>query len=531
LSDKLYYIAEESAKGGFIIFLGNTSATFISALGAIVIAKLLGPADYGLYSLSLAVPSLIAAVADLGVSPALTWFSVKLRDEHKPSQLAIMLKTGFLIKLLIGLLLSSATLMSSKEIASWLLKRPETGVYLMLASTSILLQAIFSVAYSSLIGLNKMEKVSLMLIAQSIVKAFLSTILILIGLSVLGGILGYLSGYAIAAILGLTILLDHYGKLDKDSNGGGIGYAAAAMIKYGFPAYIAALLATLLTQYQNLILAHFASNTEIGNFNASLNFLALINLIAFPITTVLFPAFSALNPNSDDDALKSMFTLSVKYVSLLLVPSSLFVAFLSKEFISLTYGESYALAPLYLSFYMGIFLLTGLGYLVLTNLFNGLGETKETFNIILIQVLAFLPAAPFAVKMLRVIGLITALIASNLLGIIYGLIQAWRKYRLKIGAISGLKIYSAAGISALTLAAASFNLPASFSMCVKGILYSLTYLTAVAFIGAVGKQDLANLTQILNKVRIVGFIAKPILSYLGHLINFRQRLLKYNHQR
>jgi hypothetical protein len=180
---------------------------------------------------------------------------------------------------------------------------------------------------------------------------------------------------------------------------------------------------------------------------------------------------------------------------------------------------------------MGIFLLTGLGYLVLTNLFNGLGETKETFNIILIQVLAFLPAAPFAVKMLRVIGLITALIASNLLGIIYGLIQAWRKYRLKIGAISGLKIYSAAGISALTLAAASFNLPASFSMCVKGILYSLTYLTAVAFIGAVGKQDLANLTQILNKVRIVGFIAKPILSYEGHLINFRQRLLKYNHRR
>jgi O-antigen/teichoic acid export membrane protein len=372
-----------------------------------------------------------------------------------------------------------------------------------------------------------MEKVSLMLLAQSLVKASLSIVLILIGLSVLGGILGHLSGCAVAAILGLTFtFLTQHRKLNKNSDGVRVENPAAAMVKYGFPAYVAALLTTLLTQYQNLTLAHYVSNMEIGNFNASTNFSALINLIAFPITTVLFPAFSTLNPHSDGEALKSMFTLSVKYASLLLVPSSLFVAFLSREFISLTYGESYALAPLYLSFYMGIYLLTGLGSLVLGSLFNGLGETKETLNMTLITALAFIPAAPLAAKMFSVTGLITALIASNLTGVIYGLIQARRKYRLKIDAYSELKIYLSAGIATLTLGIPSIQLPASISICVKGTMYSLTYLTAIALIEAVKKQDTANLSQILNNVKIVNLLAKPILSYEEHLMNLRQRLLK-----
>jgi len=528
LSDKLFKIADEAVEGGFLLFLGNASATFISALGAIAIARLLGPANYGFYSLSLTIPSLLATLADFGINPALTRYSAKLKAEHKSFQLALILKTGFLIKLIISLLFLLATLMLSKELAILLLNRPEIKPYLMLTSIFILFQAIFSAAYSSLIGLNKMKKVSLMLIAQSIIKAFLSVILILIGLSVLGAILGYLSSYAIAAILGVAFLF-----LKKElkesfnfSNKEKLENPAAIMIKYGFPAYISVLLATLLTQYQNLILAHFVSNIEIGNFNASINFSALINLIAFPITTVLFPAFSKLNPNLDSDNLKKIFVLAVKYVSLLLIPSSLFVAFLSKEFIFLTYGESYASASFYLSFYMGIFLLTGLGYLVLGNLFNGLGETKITMNMTLITTLVFLPFAPLSVKAFSVIGLIIALIASNLLGAVYGLIQAWKKYQLKIDALSELKIYLASGIAALTLKIASPNSSALITICIKGILYLLAYLTVIAFIEVVKKQELANLSQISNKIKLFNFIAKPILNYEDRLLNLKRRLLK-----
>jgi len=466
----------------------------------------------------------MVAIADLGMTPALTRYSAILRAEDKPLQLASILRTGFSIKLLTGFLFLIASIMFSGELATWLLNRPEVTAYLTLASTLILFQAMFSASTSSLIGLNKMGEVSLMMVTQSVIRTFASPILILVGLSVLGAILGHVFSFLVAASLGvLFVFLKHYEGLKKNSEeeNAKLENPSLTMIKYGFPAYLAALLATLLAQYQNLVLAYFTSNTEIGNFNASVNFSALINLIAFPILTVLFPAFAGIDPKRDNDSLKRMFTLTVKYSSFLLVPSSLFVAILSKEFISLTYGSRYASAPLYLSLYMGIFLLTGLGYLILGNVFNGIGETRITMNMALITVLAFLPTAPLMTRILQVRGLIIALIASTLLGVVYGLIKASKKYGVRIDVQSEWRIYLAAGIaSAPVLAIVSMpDLTAFTRIVVGGLLYLLAYLTAVALIKAIQKQDVANLSQILSRIKIVNFIAKPILMYESYVLD------------
>jgi O-antigen/teichoic acid export membrane protein len=404
------------------------------------------------------------------------------------------------------------------------LKRPEAGGFLALASTLILFQALSSTASSSLVGLDEMGSVSLIMIVQSTVRALASPLLVIVGLSVLGAILGYTLSYAIAASIGLAILLNHY----KEFRGGPQGKfedPLSTMVRYGFPVYIASLLATIQAPYQNLVLAHSASNVEIGNFNASLNFSALINLVAFPVTTVLFPAFSKLNPTSDNEHLKTMFTLTVKYVSLLLIPSSILVAILSKDLISIIYGGGYGLAPLYLSIYMGIFLLAGLGYLILPNLFNGIGETRETMKMTSIVAFSFLSTAPLAAKLLRVPGLITALIISTLLGLIYGLTRAQKRYGLKIDWKAAAKIYSAAVLASIpTLAlTSSTNLHALIDMALGGLSYLFAYMTASALMGAFDEQDLSNLAQILQDRRMLRILADPILSYEAYLLKLRRR--------
>jgi O-antigen/teichoic acid export membrane protein len=40
------------------------------------------------------------------------------------------------------------------------------------------------------------------------------------------------------------------------------------LLGYGLPLYLAEILSTFVTQYQSIVLAHFASNVEIGNFGA-----------------------------------------------------------------------------------------------------------------------------------------------------------------------------------------------------------------------------------------------------------------------
>jgi O-antigen/teichoic acid export membrane protein len=70
-------ISKTSIKGSYFLFLGNTSSLIIMAVTVIVAAKFLGPENYGLYSVTLIVPTFLVSVCDLGTSPALTRFSAQ----------------------------------------------------------------------------------------------------------------------------------------------------------------------------------------------------------------------------------------------------------------------------------------------------------------------------------------------------------------------------------------------------------------------------------------------------------------------
>jgi hypothetical protein len=56
MSDRLEELARDSAVGGFSLFLGEAYSTIVLAVGLILIARLLGPDGYGLYTLAFVVP-------------------------------------------------------------------------------------------------------------------------------------------------------------------------------------------------------------------------------------------------------------------------------------------------------------------------------------------------------------------------------------------------------------------------------------------------------------------------------------------
>ena len=57
-------MAKVSARGGFSLFWGLVASTVISAVGVIVIARLLSPAEYGLVTVALAAPGLVTLFRD-----------------------------------------------------------------------------------------------------------------------------------------------------------------------------------------------------------------------------------------------------------------------------------------------------------------------------------------------------------------------------------------------------------------------------------------------------------------------------------
>ena len=94
------------------------------------------------------------------------------------------------------------------------------------------------------------------------------------------------------------------------------------LVGHGLPLYLAALLAVFLSQYQSIVLTHFATNIEIGNFNAAWNFNMLLMILIYPITTAMLPMFSKMPPENQRSEIARAFTLVVKYASLVMIPAS-----------------------------------------------------------------------------------------------------------------------------------------------------------------------------------------------------------------
>ena len=68
-------IARRSARGSFALFAGNFLTTVVSFVAITIIARLLGPSQYGVYTLSILIPSILLNLLGFGVSSGITRYA------------------------------------------------------------------------------------------------------------------------------------------------------------------------------------------------------------------------------------------------------------------------------------------------------------------------------------------------------------------------------------------------------------------------------------------------------------------------
>jgi len=373
-----------------------------------------------------------------------------------------------------------------------------------------------------------MKKSSLLSIIQQLTRSILSPLLIVIGFSILGAIVGYVISYMLSAIIGIAIVyFIYYRKLNyNDNNSNRFKDDLKTMINYGSPLYISSFINSIIGTYQGILLAWFTTNIMIGNFSIALNFTTLILLLINPISTALFPAFSKLNP--DHEEIRYMVKYAIKYTAVLLVPASVFVIIMSQDLVSAIYGSAYTLAPEFLSLYSISFLYAGLGSAVLGSFFNGIGETKVNLNATLIYSAIFIPMALFLIKNYSILGLIIGFLISTSSSFIYSLFVALKKFHVNIDFQNSLRIYVASAISAIPILILTTYLQLSnlINLMISTIIYALLYLTIIPLIGSLNVTDLENLKIIFGSMKYIKLLICLVLKYEDKLINCQVALKK-----
>jgi stage V sporulation protein B len=525
--DKLTGIAEKAARGGAYLFIGNALSVFILAIGAIIIARLLGPGNYGLYTLILVAPALFTSLADAGMNSALVRFPAKLRSEGNLSGSNRAIKLGFLLKLTLSLAAFLVCYLGANPISTTLLNRPDSAPYLQLAGVLIIFQAIFNAASNAFIGLDLMHYSAGIQILYSALKSTLSPILILIGFAIEGAITGYLIGLLIAGAVGTIILFaKHTRPTSQPTPNSREPVQLRELIYYSLPLYLAALLTVIINQYQNLVLARFTTNVPIGNFNAAWNFNSLLSILIYPISTAIFPMFSKIDPKREARDLARGFLLAVKYASLMLIPASIAVMVFAPDLVLLTYGRGYTLAPQYLTILSIQYLLTALGLNVITNFLSGVAATRTVLKITGLTLAIYLPLGPALTWLAGPDGLLIAYILSFTASTLYGVSKVASDFsaRPDLGASARILLTSilaaAPPLALIQLHPTGLGL---VNLAAGGCLFLLSYLTLAPTLGALKTQDINNLTTILCRSRALAVFVRPVLAYETRILSSLSR--------
>ena len=500
---KAIRMAKLSAKGGFNLFLGVSISSIISAVGVIVLMRLLTRPEYGLATIAMIPPTLIGLFRDWGVNSAMIKYVAQYRSENRTSKMRNVMASGLLFELALGMLLS----IISFSLASFLMtnvfhRPPDRKILIEIASITIIAGSFVMASQSTFIGFERMEFNSLTMICQSSFKSFLTTLLVILGCSSLGVVLGQTVALIITGIIGIAIFyLIFFRKIHgTENNGLELSGTIKAMFKYGLPLSVSTILGGFLLQFYNFMMAIYCSDSAIGDFQAALNFTVLITFFTTPIATVLFPAFSKLKPEKEMETLRTVFQFSVKYAAMLTIPVTVMIMVLSKPLVFAIVGREWSDAPFFLTLYSIGFLYSGLGNLSLGNFLNGQGETRVTMKLALISLGVGLPLSLALIPLFGITGLIVTTLVAGIPSLAVGLWWIRRHFGITIAWASSTKIFlaSAAAAAITHIVISQLSLQYWVELVVGGIMFMTVYLVAAPLMSAVDKDDISNLREMLS---------------------------------
>jgi len=522
---KAVEMARVSTRGGFNLMWGLVASTVISAIGTIVIARLLGPSNYGLYAIALTGPTLIATFRDWGINSAMVKYSAQYNNENNVAKIKSIFASGILFEVVLGLSLAALSFFLSHFLAVSL-NRPTIAPLIQIASFFILTGALINTAIAAFTGMERMHLYSVMLIIQSIVKTALIVALVALGFGTLGAITGFTVASLIAGLTGMLLMWTMYQSLHKPIHSKlEIRATITYMFKYGLPVSISAILGGFLAQFYNYILAFFVlNNAIIGNYNLALLFMVLITFFSAPATTMLFPAFSKLDPEKDREPLKSVFRYSVKYAALVVVPVAAMVMALAQPAIGTIFADKYAQAPLFLASLSIGYLFSALGTLSMGNMLNGQGYTTFNLKLTILTATIGFPMGFVLIYKFGVIGLIITTLTDNLPSLFIGLRFIKKHFGASVDWVSSAKIVASSAIASILTYGFISYLPFSnvIRLIIGVVVFLVVFMLAALVTRSIDRTDVTNLREIVNSL---GPLRKP----LNVLFNFIEKLMTALH--
>lgn len=325
-------IFSPTGKNAAITFFAMAVNTGFSAAFFIILARVLGSASLGLFSVALALMMVVTAIADLGTSQGILRFAPKSAGAGKTADLLAYLRLGFLAKLIFGVVGTALVAGLAYPLALYVFRRPELGPLFLLSSVGVLTGLLFSFGLVSLQALQRFLVWGFLQAGWSAARLLVLFVLIFLGiLSPPAAILVYAGALLIPFLGAWSFLPKKFLQQAITKN-----HIRNFFLFNRWMAFFNVILA-VSGNLDRFFLARFSSLSEVGYYTAAAQ-VAGVGLQAHAaLGTVLIPKFASFqNLRAMGGFLKKVVLLTGS-----MALGGVLISLLAEPLVRIIFGEGY----------------------------------------------------------------------------------------------------------------------------------------------------------------------------------------------
>ncbi|WP_136589166.1 oligosaccharide flippase family protein [Salinigranum halophilum] len=305
-----------------IAFLSQALTSVAGFVATVYIARELGEATLGVYSLVLAVVIWLKIIGGLGIQTALK------KRLSEPGDDGPYLVAGVVTQLVVFVVLAGVVVGLGPWLSSYLRGTPVGTVVALFALTLS-----FAFVTTALEGQNRVHIASLLAPADRLVRSVVQILLIVVGFGLTGLLFGYGLGALVGTLLGVVFLSVPLALPTREHFEAITGYA-----KYS---WLSNLSNRAFASMDTLVLGLFVADGLIGVYEVAWNLASVLAVFGVAIGTAMFPAMSELSSEGNLEEVRYLFSDSMSFTGLLLIPGLVGAALVGDLVLTL-YGQSFS---------------------------------------------------------------------------------------------------------------------------------------------------------------------------------------------
>lgn len=497
--------AKQSLGRNSIYSLIGTILVFFSTLtGSILIARFLGPSDYGLFSLIQWFRVTAAMILDIGMANAVTKYWAELDgsgETELANKIALIL---FIAQQLIALIFCVFILFLSNDLSN-LLKNDQLSKYLPITAVTLFFSILNTFLRSTLSGMQQFRTKSWVDGITGIINLIGILLIVYLGLELyqllwLELFLVLFQIFIFGAFTYQLIKIPKFLEIPRT--------LVHNIYKYCFGVFIYTSLSAVITQRsETFFLSRYHSTSEVAFYGLAFNIVAtLTTLIPNTIGIVIMPALANRQGAKDIISMKAIYDTAVRFILMMSIPMGIGGAAVSNLFMKLLYGDSYLSSGPILSVLLIGTMLGSIGP-ILISLFWALGKPNILVGLMLPPAILNLVLAYILVPKYAAFG--AALIHSfvQVISILLNVLYLAHHWGFSISKNFVARVFFSSipsGIIAYILAA---QFPTAIGLSLAIISGFLVYVFTIVVTRSLTHQDL-NILENAGEI-----LPKPLLRY------------------